>query len=411
MRVELLIVLRKGTPVMGDVVAAINNLKTISGVKVLDSTKLEYKDCNISYTIEKINNKSLVYDVIFTLQKDGDAEIITFEEFIDIYMKVVKAQQGEPKVEVIWNEIKSHYAQEAFPHIVEVENNMRRLISKFMYFQETYDWEQNCVSEKVHSSVRKENTGLSLVDSLDFIDLIGVLFNEYPLKKFYANFKDFDVNSNISYEDIEPYIPKSNWDRYFSRYAKDKRIQKLWKEIYEYRCKVAHSRGLTSNEHLILQSKIKEANQIINDIHSHILEIKLNSEEMVVLQTKRKLKYVTAEYVRPRISNEGGIGDMIKEYYPCLYDHMVESKILFENSGFVTCELEGFRNVIASPLFDVFKPNDSFSYIHIGTFHGNVIEGKESFWFETYEGMCVSLVDESNHIIIAEAMIEEYKDI
>lgn len=411
MRVELLIVLSKGTHVMGDVAAAINNLKTISSVKVLDSTKLEYKDCNISYTIEKINNKSLVYDVNFILHKNGDADIITFEEFIDIYTKVVKAQQGEPKVEVIWNEIKSYYAQEAFPHIVEVENNMRRLISKFMYFQETYDWEQNCVSEKLHSSVRKENTGLSLVDSLDFIDLIGILFNEYPLKRFYVNFKEFDVNSSISYEDIEPYIPKSNWDRYFSRYAKDKKIQKIWKEIYEYRCKVAHSRGLTSKEHLILQSKIKEANQIINDIHSHILEIKLNSEEMVVLQTKRKLKYVTAEHVRPRISNEGSIGNLVKEYYPHLYNHMMESKSLFENSGFVTCGLEGFRNVISSPIFEVFKPNDSFSYIHIGTFHGNIMEEKESFWFETYEGMYVSKNDESNHSIIAEAMIEEYKDI
>ena len=51
------------------------------------------------------------------------------------------------------------------------------------------------------------------------------------------------ANKVDDYEMLKAFIPRSNWQRYFSKIVdcEDTYLQKRWEELYELRCKVAHN--------------------------------------------------------------------------------------------------------------------------------------------------------------------------
>ena len=79
---------------------------------------------------------------------------------------------------------------------------------------------------------------------------------------------------DLKLKDLKEIIPKSNWDRYFSKIIKFDGLNNKWKELYDYRNLVAHNRSLNKSNYQrieIITSEIKEkitdAIKKIDDVH------------------------------------------------------------------------------------------------------------------------------------------------
>lgn len=90
---------------------------------------------------------------------------------------------------------------------------------------------------------------------------MNTLLKNWPVKKEINN-----KTSSIEAEILNDYLPQSNWDRYFEKHLdiKADTLKKLWKEIYMYRCTVAHNRNLSSKDYIQLHSKINKVSQMLD---------------------------------------------------------------------------------------------------------------------------------------------------
>jgi archaellum component FlaC len=136
------------------------------------------------------------------------------------------------------------------------------------------------VREKILSRSDTANVKDMFEDCLyeaDFIHLANFLFKEYStisIEDLIKNISKAKKIEDIKLKDLKELIPKSNWDRYFSKIIKFAGLNSKWKELYEYRNLVAHNRPLNKSNYQrieILTSEIKEkitdAIKKIDDVH------------------------------------------------------------------------------------------------------------------------------------------------
>jgi hypothetical protein len=59
----------------------------------------------------------------------------------------------------------------------------------------------------------------------------------------YASVRKLGPDGALATAELQEYVPKSNWQRYFGDLVEgeDQQLEKQWKELYELRCKVAHN--------------------------------------------------------------------------------------------------------------------------------------------------------------------------
>jgi DNA-binding transcriptional MerR regulator len=193
---------------------------------------------------------------------------------------------GKTVINTLWDDIGRLYAEKAYPIINEVENSMRRLIAKFMLINVGMNWSKDAITPELFNKIENfedEQIYSNDLHKLDFIHLKQVLFD----KKRDINLEDLDrllAKTKFSEEDKEKilkYIPKSNWEKYFSSLLdeKDSSIEKKWEILYKLRNKVAHNRNVKKeefNQILGLSSDIKD---IILKATTKLGEIDLNEED------------------------------------------------------------------------------------------------------------------------------------
>lgn len=257
---------------------------------------IEYDGIDIKYKIDRIKNKSLIYDIIFEIETDEKEAVQKFETFINSYKTLIKQLNFIKNLEEIWNDIGAYYAELAYPEINQLENKMRYLISKFMYFQENYNWTSTHISDKLKMSGRETSETEGILFAVDFIKLTDILFNEYPIKKIGQLKKEINnKTSSIEAEILNDYLPQSNWDRYFEKHLdiKADTLKKLWEEIYMYRCTVAHNRNLSSKDYIQLHSKINKVSQMLDSAIEKIPKITLSQQQILLVEANSSIHIIS----------------------------------------------------------------------------------------------------------------------
>src|SRR5688572_26687548 len=86
--------------------------------------------------------------------------------------------------QTLYDGISLYYSELAYPKIYEIENLMRKLITKFMMINVGIDWTKDRVPEDVKKSINPDNTETTYLHNVDFIQLKSFLFSEnYPVHK------------------------------------------------------------------------------------------------------------------------------------------------------------------------------------------------------------------------------------
>ncbi|MEM8531547.1 MAG: hypothetical protein AAGF95_11935 [Chloroflexota bacterium] len=214
-------------------------------------------------------------------------EVSRIDEFVSLLRSVrTMAYKTEGKLFVLWDDISLFYASRAYPIIHELENLMRKLITKFMFTRLGMDWGDTAIPKELRATVersrRKQNSVVGILHETDFIHLANVLFDEYQIpfdgeKLLYRRLKSIDRLEDLDLSQMQSLIPRSNWSRYFSQVVDcdDDYLSKRWKRLYELRNLVAHNNSLNKQE-------FDEINQLASEIRQPI-ESAINKIDNIVV--------------------------------------------------------------------------------------------------------------------------------
>lgn len=238
-----------------------NDKKTIKAGNVESFNHLLQSDPDISIQRNKLTYSKLTVEYKVETGKVGNSDNIYFHlkfrsidiEKIEDFNKLLKAVKATLHItnkhpQTLYDGISLHYSQLAYPIISEVENLMRKLITKFMMINTGIDWMKERVPEDVKRSINLENNDITYLHNVDFIQLKNFLFSEnYPVHKenLIEKLKKANDLKDINLEEIESLIPISNWDKFFfdKVTCSKEQLTKQWDELYKLRCKVAHNKS------------------------------------------------------------------------------------------------------------------------------------------------------------------------
>ena len=123
---------------------------------------------------------------------------------------------------------------------------MRKLIANFMLITVGKEWLTESSPKEIQETINKSKRRdyVNILHTVDFIDLASFLIKPYSRKTTDDLYKELKKANKVDdYEMLKAFIPRSNWQRYFSKIVdcEDTYLQKRWEELYELRCKVAHN--------------------------------------------------------------------------------------------------------------------------------------------------------------------------
>ncbi|WP_151762497.1 hypothetical protein, partial [Acinetobacter seifertii] len=131
-----------------------------------------------------------------------------------------KVNNSQPP-EILWDDISSEYAVQSYPVIHQLENLMRKLITKFMITKVGLSWTKDNIPKEVSESIKKSNAAKkqNYIYYTDFIQLSNFLFKEYTtanVDEFVEKIKKANDVSDLNLEELKKIVPLSNWTRYFN---------------------------------------------------------------------------------------------------------------------------------------------------------------------------------------------------
>ncbi|RCX06249.1 MULTISPECIES: HEPN domain-containing protein [Kosakonia] len=253
--VEMLFIINKNSAIGKTPSAFIKILEATEELSIKNDN-LVFKKAHFKLNISEHDKKKEALFIKLSLKEISDENLLSFSQLIRVFRKVTsECQIG--KIQLIWDDISKHYCILAYPLIYEIENLMRKLITKFMFINVGLSWTKTSIPEEflsIRSSKSFEEH--NMMYQIDFIQLTNFLFKAYReievtelIKKLSGlNFQDLDANL---FSEIKKIVPQSNWEKYFSPHIKvdPKTIINNWEKLYALRCKIAHNRDFSKSDY------------------------------------------------------------------------------------------------------------------------------------------------------------------
>ena len=195
-------------------------------------------------------------------------KLIELKRFVN---KIIKESKHGFCITTLWDDTSFYYSRISYPLINEVENLMRKLIFKFMFMNMGSKWFSKAAPPDLIKKLnnKKENNEKHIIEEslfeLYFINLKDILFNDYPnpnLSQIYKKIKSAKKINDLDLTEIQDVVPKSNWDRYFSKLIDYKNLDNNWKKLNGLRNKIAHNKLIEKGDYeeiVNLTSKIKKS--------------------------------------------------------------------------------------------------------------------------------------------------------
>lgn len=270
---------------------AFNNLLRTNSDITLQNGKLKYKNLEVDYKVQtkkletqgaRTDNKRFFH---IHLQCNEVSNINVFEDLLRVVRELLYKASDAPQT--LWDDVSFYYSRRAYPIIHEIENLMRKLITKFMLTNVGLGWTKDNIPEEVKNSVRsskKEETADYLYKT-DFIQLANFLFKEYSpltINSLMEKLKKATDLKELSIDELKDFVPKSNWEKYFSDLVECEAeyLNKRWKRLYDLRNQIAHNNILSKKEY-------EEIVRIVNEVKEK-LEKAITSLDKIHISNKDK---------------------------------------------------------------------------------------------------------------------------
>ncbi|ELC8419651.1 hypothetical protein DMN31_04395 [Clostridium perfringens] len=279
-----------------------NLLKINSNIKIENNTII-YDRLNINFKNLLYNVEKNIFDISFSINNDDIDKINIFEKFLRCIKEILnKISPGE--IQVLWDDISLYYSKKAYPIINDIETLMRKLLTKFMTIKVGENWDKENIPEKVAQSIKSKDSNkcsYGYFYNANFIDLSYFLFNGYRNKNTDNLIKAIDCSEGY---EIEDYIKKSNWERYFNTVVEceEKELRKKWEKLYELRCKVAHN-------NLFTRTDLENCKNLAGQVRIIIEKAMENFDKIVIKPEEKKILIDNLSY-----NFNEGFGEFIRKF-------------------------------------------------------------------------------------------------
>ena len=322
MEVELLILIKNDDSFCNNVKAFESFLNVDSHITVAQNkitlalNSKKEKSITASFKIEtgEIESKKERYFLV-SLRKDDRSPI---ENFNDLILKIKdianRINPDNSVINVVWDDVGRHYATEAYPVLNNVENLMRKLISKFLLINVGMNWSKETMVpdllKKIANYDGDNDHYVNDMFKIDFIHLSDFLFE----KKRDISITEVDrilakgTFDEKNIQSLSNYLPKSNWEKYFSSLIDQNQneLEANWKRLYKLRNKVAHNRFLTKNE---LSETISVASKV-----EGVLEKAIGKLTDISLDDRQR-SLIIEEYNSNQINDKQNIFEAVADFY------------------------------------------------------------------------------------------------
>ncbi|MGK9174795.1 hypothetical protein KXR87_16480 [Yokenella regensburgei] len=270
--------------------------------------------------IESSNHKcrSYVIKVLSPdIEKDDDDKKLKFIDFNKELIDTIK-EIKHSQLNTLRDDVSLDFSVDGYRHINQIENKMRKLITLFMTAKVGLDWVAENTPQDVINSIRNEEAKKAdlqfnnFLSETDFIQLSNFLFERYNTLKTNDLQRILMSNDAIDLEYIKGFIPKSNWERYFSSIidTKEAQIIKWWEMLYTLRNVIAHNRFISYEDYRRLLSLKNNMNTVIDEAINNIEAINVtgSQQEEIKSEVIREINPVKKEVV-----NEVSKKDVVKD--------------------------------------------------------------------------------------------------
>lgn len=292
-----------------------------SDISISDK-KLRYKGSDYSYVVsvnEVPSQECTVFHVILEISQVTEK----FQEMLRSFNKTVGVHLKDD-IQILWNDIGFERSKNLYPRIYQTENMMRKLISKFMLINLGAGWYKSAIPNEVKDSIKspKAKGKNGVLYEVDFIQLSNFLFKQYSIKdinklpEVIEKFLEEEVLKEKK-EEILEYIPKNNWDRYFSQIVKceSDQLNKKWTRLYEIRCIVAHNNSLSLDEYNEGRELCDFLDTILQSAFDDLDKVEVSKEEIesITLNTIATVHEPTRAFVNDYYNFNTGLTGIINQ--------------------------------------------------------------------------------------------------
>lgn len=253
-------------------IESFKSLLNINSKISLSESIIEFNDSLFEYSLELKKLESQNQNIFnLEISIDNDNSFDSYTKLLRLIREILN--KISVSINILWDDLSIKYSKEAYPLIHKTENLLRKLITKFMVTNVGLEWTNDNLPKELKEGLKngKKNRAShsNILHNSDFIQLGDFLFKPYASKSF-----DFLLNElknqkekNIKTKDLTDYVPKSNWERYFTAIVKceDQFFSKRWSKLYELRCLVAHNSFFTEKD-------LKEVIQLTSILDEIILK-------------------------------------------------------------------------------------------------------------------------------------------
>ena len=249
----------------------------------------------IDLKIKPVDTSSTLYDLIEAgfLIKIISSDFTKLEKFRHLFVIHLRRRLSFEHIRILTDDISTEISNKAYPLINELENLLRRYISKFFTQKIGLDWREKAVPDKVIEKTKMRTGNESVFSNIVQTDLTLIDFDDLG-EIIYKHKLGFNrpqnlADSLVSITTIEE-LDKlkadldSNYNRFFKENFKDKEFDKKWKQLFKVRNKVAHNNLFVLQDLETIVSLHKELKDIILTAESKIDDFKFSVEEQVAIR-------------------------------------------------------------------------------------------------------------------------------
>lgn len=286
MRVEYLTIVDAKSSFCRDKSSFNSFLQSNADIKIKNS-QLRHKSLNVAYELQGGDAQGSA-NRFFHMKLECNV-VERIDEFNDA-LKAVRSllhKVSDKKPQVLWDDVSFYYSQEVYPLIHQIENLMRKLITKFMLTRVGLGWTKEAMPEDLRRVARSDgnNSDNNYLYETDFKDLSTFLFDEYrteDIRSLNDKIRGLDTET-ISATELKAFLPRSNWERYFREHVdcEGTYLQSRWDKLYKLRCKIAHNNSFTRED-------FNQTVTLINEISPKLTDAMANLDQVEVPEDERE---------------------------------------------------------------------------------------------------------------------------